>query len=367
MSTIIEHKEMSLDSSLFSNLDKSLTKEEYIEKVISLLQPILDRRFSNCIPKQKIRLKHDRINFSCPYCGDSMKDMYKKRGNIILEGKWKNYFKCHNCGEFKRIDRFFKDYNTELGLDFINYIASSIVNSEYVSSKYDVSLLLDVETIENYAIGRQDLKNIFGLIEVKGSPVWPWLVKRCQFDETKFLYSPKKNYLAILNLTPKGNIIGLQQRLLVKTKNKYMTYKLSKLYELIKKEKLVPDWLDSISQIYNICLVNFSKPITLFEGPFDAFLFKNSIANTGANKELPIEIPIRYFYDDDETGRQRALEKINEENSVFLWSKLKQEYELPIRKKWDLNDFIIWCKENNKSIPNFNNYFSTNSYDALDI
>jgi hypothetical protein len=296
-----------------------------------------------------------------------MKINYKKRGNFILRGKYTNFYKCHNCGEMHRIDTFFRHYNTELDLSIINYIAAGIQDfSGYADSKYDMSLFADMDAIDSFAIGRQEFLRGFGLIEAKDSPVWPWLKHRLQFDHTKFLYSPK-NFLVVLNLTPSGKIIGVQKRMF-KGDNKYLTITLKKIYELLGRDpNQIPDEVDTISQLFNICLVNYSRKVTLFEGPLDSFLFKNSIANCGANKQFPIDIPLRYFYDDDKSGIDKSIQKINEGNEVFLWTKLKHDYELPIRKKWDLNDFLIWAKDNNKTIPNFDEYFSNDALDIIDI
>ena len=363
-------KELNLDSSLSDSLDKSISKEEYIERLKILLEPILISRFSTIPQKQKIKPHKDRITFACPYCGDSMQSSHKKRGNIILEGKFKNFFKCFNCGEFKRVDLFFKDYKTDLELDVINYISDNLGDFTTSSrSSINSSILLDVETIEGYAIDRQELKNRFNLIEVKESPVSSWLKNRLQFQFERFLYSPSKNYLLILNLTPSKRILGAQKRAfhLSKGQERYMTYKLSKLYEFMEVEKEIPNDIDSISQLFKILEVNFNLPITLFEGPMDSFLFRNSVANTGANKNFPIELPLRYFYDDDDTGRNKALEAINNSDYVFLWTKFRNDFQLPVRKKWDLNDVMLYLDKNKIRVPLFDNYFSNDPLDSLDI
>lgn len=364
-------KEWSFDSSLSNTLDVNLTDNEYTGKLVYLLQPILERRFQGIPAKQKIYKHRDRITFACPYCGDSMKSNYKKRGNFILLGKFANHFKCFNCGEFKRIDEFFKDYKTNLELDVINYISKGITDFSHQSNtKYNLSLFLDLESIEKYAIDRQEFLKYFNLVEVKDSPVWSWLRNRMQFDTSKFLYNPRKNHVIILNLTHTGKILGIQKRLFTGP-TKYLTFKLSKIYELMGKSKEqikgIPDEIDTISQIFNICLVDFDRPVTLFEGPLDSFMYKNSIANAGANKSFPIDITVRYWYDDDKTGIENSLEKINNGEYIFLWSKLKRDLELPQRKKWDLNDLIIYLKINNKSIPRFENYFSNDIYDIIDL
>ena len=360
-------KEMSFDSSL-SSIDNTISSNDYISNLVSLLQPILNNRFKDNYGKKDIRVYKDRISFACPYCGDSMKSDHKKRGNIIIQGKFKNFFKCHNCDEFKRVDKFFSDFKVTLDLSVINYITENINNfSYYNDEKYDMSSFLDIELIDKYALDRQEFLKTFGLIEVKNSNVWPWLKARLQYDDQKFMYNPKFNYLVILNLTPSGKIIGLQKRLFSGV-NKYKTYKFSKIYEILNKpvDKFVEE-IDIISTIFNIFYINYAKSITLFEGPFDAFLFKNSIANTGANKALPIDINVRYFYDDDKTGRKKSIEKINEGEEVFLWTKLKTDLELPNRNKWDLNDVLIYLNKNNIPTPNFNDYFSDNELDIIDI
>ena len=363
--------EMGFDSSLYNTLDSQLTIQEYKERLVSLLQPILNQRFGSGHPKTKILLKHGRVNFACPYCGDSAKSDWAKRGNFILTGKHNNFYKCHNCGEFKRIDQFFKDYKTELKLDAINYMMDNLGDfTTMEGAKYDMSSLLDMDHIDKYAIDRQELLNYLGLVEVKDSPVWSWLKNRYQFDHTKFLYHPNKNYLLILNLTQSGKILGVQKRTF-SGNNRFETYKLSKLYEIMRKNLEVDEeqkeYLDTLSMIFNICLINFNKPITLFEGPMDAFLFKNSIANTGANKELSVDIPIRYWYDSDETGKRKSLQHLEQGHEVFLWYKFQTEVGFPHKNKWDWNDIIIWAKKNGKELPLIDSYFSAEPLDIIDI
>jgi len=363
--------EMGFDSSLHNTIDSQLTPVEFKERLISLLQPILNQRFVGEYQKTKIQPHIDRISFACPYCGDSMKNSHAKRGNFILSGKFENYFKCHNCGEFKKINKFFEDFKVELNLDAINYIVDNLGDfNSYSGAKYDMSVFLDMEHVEKYAIDRQEFLQHFGLIEVKDSPVWSWLTKRLQFKQDKFLYHPLKNYLLILNLTQSGKILGTQKRLF-KGYNRFESYKLSKIYDLMNKPLDINEeqlnFLDTLSMIFNICLLDFNKPITLFEGAMDAFLFKNSIANTGANKELPIDINCRYWYDNDETGKKKTLQHLEQKDEVFLWDKFLNEIGAPYRLKWDWNDIVIWSKKEGIKLPLMDNYFSSDPLDIIDI
>jgi len=360
-------KNINLDlSSNLIDIDKSLTSEEYVERLVSLLEPILKQTFPHDHVKRIIKIHRDRISISCPYCMDSMQSSYKKRGNLILTGKHAGFYKCFNCSKFTSIDQFFKDYNINLKLDVINYISENLGDFSTASmSKYDISLLLDIDSIEGYAIVRSELKNTFDLIEAKESPIWSWLVNRMQYQAERFLYSPSKNYLLILNLTPSGKIIGSQKRLF-SGYPKYLTFGASKLYEIMGKGE-VPDEIDTISQLFGILQLDFNKPIFLLEGPFDSFLIKNSIANLGANKKFPIDLPLKYIYDKDETGIQKSINCVNNGNEVFLWEKFLRDIKAPHRKKWDINDVFIWAKSKNIKIPYILDYFSNDPLDIVDL
>ena len=88
----------------------TMTKEEFVSEITPKIQDILKKVFPGNSAKQKIRVHRDRISFAAPCCGDSAHDNYKKRGNIILEGKFKNLYKCFNCGTCMSVQNFLKMY-----------------------------------------------------------------------------------------------------------------------------------------------------------------------------------------------------------------------------------------------------------------
>jgi predicted RNA-binding Zn-ribbon protein involved in translation (DUF1610 family) len=359
---------LTFDSSLSESLDKSLSIDEYKARIHSHLEPLLRERFAGQSGKQKIFPHVDRVTFSCPYCGDSMQSSYKKRGNIIFQGKFAGHFKCFNCGTFKGVDDFFKDYNITLQLDFVNYLIENKGNFKRASyGNYNLSILMDTEKIEGYAIDREELKKRFSLVEIDKSPLVPWLRKRLQFDDNRFLYNSQYDYLVILNLTTNGKILGFQRRNFDKKLEKYNTFNLRRIYKEFEWDKEIPEEIDVLSQLYKIFEMDFNRPVYLFEGPLDAFLLPNSVANAGLSKGFPIEMPLRYWLDDDKDGRQKAILLLSEGEYVFLWDKFKREYGLPFRKKWDLNDVFIYLKENNIKPPFFDKYFSNDPLDTIDI
>ena len=61
------------------------------------------------------------------------------------------------------------------------------------------------------------------------------------------------------------------------------------------------------------------------------------------------------------------IQKLNEGETVFLWTKLINDLSLPYRKKWDLNDCLLWLKAEYKDVPNFEEYFSNDPLDIIDV
>jgi hypothetical protein len=82
-------------------------------------------------------------------------------------------------------------------------------------------------------------------------------------------------------------------------------------------------------------------------------------------------MPLRYFYDDDRTGKKNAIKKMEEGYEIFLWDKFKSEHGLPYKppngKKWDLNDAMIWFRNNEMKVPLWDKYFSNDPLDLIDL
>jgi len=73
--------------------------KDYIKNII---QVVLDKEFTNS-QKRKINDYDSRFNCACPYCQDSSKDMYAKRGNLYLSSL---LYICFNCGKTTSFDKF---------------------------------------------------------------------------------------------------------------------------------------------------------------------------------------------------------------------------------------------------------------------
>ena len=65
-------------------------------KIQDFVQDVLGLRFNGDHHKTQINSEDsDKLNFACPYCGDSEKDPTKKRGNLYLTTQ---SYKCFNDG-----------------------------------------------------------------------------------------------------------------------------------------------------------------------------------------------------------------------------------------------------------------------------
>lgn len=361
-----------LSSDLFSDSSTLKSKDDFVREIVSIVESILRRRFPNSRSRQKVKVYPDRINFACPLCGDSTKSDYKKRGNIILEGKYAYKYKCHNCGAFMSIKSFLSKFNQTMDLNMIDYIAENAPKiSSSVAADASMNMIFDIEEIEKYAVDKEVLKRRCSLIECNvPSQANYYLKERMQYNFNKFLFEPKYQLLFVLNLTPNNKILGMQVRSIAKNFSgpKYKTYNLSRIYKLLLKTEVnIPEEIDILSMVFNILLINYNSPVIAVEGPMDSFLLKNCIALCGANKHAPLDIDYKYLFDDDETGRKNAMRQIELGHEVFLWSKFKNDLGLPKRKKWDINDVYLYCRQYNLQIPNIYNYFSSDTFDILDI
>lgn len=358
-----------LTSQTFDSSSKSnMTKEEFISEITPKIQEILNKVFPGNPSKQKIRVHRDRISFAAPCCGDSAHDNYKKRGNIILEGKFTNLYKCFNCGTCMSVNNFLKMYGQNISLNMIDYISENKIGFAKESSN-NVSYLYDDELIDSYAIDRDYFRNLLGLTECTEYCYGKtYLINRRQYNFNKFMYSKQANKLFVLNLTKSGKIFGMQVRSFADKNAKYKTYNLQKIHEMILKDDVkIPDEINDLSMIFNILLVDYSNYVTVTEGPMDAFLVKNSIALCGAGKRIEFPFMTRYLFDDDKPGREHAIEKIKEGYNVFMWENFKKDIGIKSGKKLDMNDVIMWCYDNNIACPKIDDYFSDNELDMIMI
>lgn len=356
-------QENEYNSFSFSFDQKEVDPSELNSKIEKILQEILDQRFSES-EKRRISNKLGRLNFACPYCGDSYSELHKKRGNVYTD----NYgYHCYNCNKHTNVTGLFRDFSKTLEGNELVYIKSQNKAALPPNKSIDPFVFLDRGIIEKVAFSRIKLDEFYGAAPIDNSNIFWYLKKRLQSEFTKFSWSAKKEKLYIYHIVPGTEmVIGFQVRNF-KEFPKYMTWKLSRIYEDIGIQP-VEDVLeiDKISTTFGILDIDFKKPITVFEGPLDSFLFKNSVATCSVKLDFPLQMgSLRYMYDHDTAGREGAMLKLEAGYPVFLWKKYLDSLGIQHgNKKMDLTDLLIYAKRKNIQLPGFGGFFSADRYDA---
>lgn len=367
-------------SYVFNPKEVNVNPAELKSRVYNLLVGILKDRFPSVYSKHEIRQYKNRLNFACPYCGDSVTDTFKKRGNLFLDS-WS--FHCYrgDCGRHESFISVLKDFGhlkdfSTQELDWVvdqTKINQKEQNKSPIKIGFEEFISIDLDKV---LPTREQVMSGLRLFEIyPDSPMDNYLIKRSQRVDKKFAWQPKTKRLIIFNLSSCGNyVLGFQ----IKTFNlscPYLTYDLNKIYTEILNVALPPDLqeftdkLNRISRIFNILNVDLTLQITVFEGPLDSFLWKNSVAISGVGNDFPIEAAdLRFFLDNDKAGNIKSMEYLKQGHMVFLWKKFFTDRPdiKALGKIKDLNDLIIKCKINKISLSQMEikNCFSNNKLDC---
>jgi len=345
------------------------------DKIQGLVYKVLEKEFHGNSAKQIIYTSGNRLNFSCPYCGDSH-DPRKKRGNFYLDTL---AYKCYNggCGIFKDSLTFFKDFGLYNRLsnndkeEIKKIIDENRGKRRTIYGNVDVTMFFDTD-ISDVLIKRSDFMVAMGLQEIYGSKIQRYIQRRNQKMDSRFAWDPKKEKLFLFNLAPDEKILGLQVRNMesFKGSSKYLTYKLSGIYEkllgvkdpeVIERAKTV----DPISYVFGIGTLDFGSDITIFEGPMDSWMWHNSVGLCSLENKFPFDVEnIRFWYDWDKSGIEKTIDLLAKGFTVFNWGKFLEENDITKNRKWDLNDLVVHLRTTGKKIKRFDNYFTN---DALDL
>lgn len=374
---IVKNTEGEISFSPSFSLDaKPVNTDDLWRKIYTSITQVLSRRFADD-RKRKIKPFTDRIAFACPYCGDSSKDMSKKRGNVFIESM--NYH-CFNgdCNTHMSLYFFLKDqgelssFTPEEQMHIQQQTAEHAVHTtKKIRVFQDIESLLSEEAM-NLTVSREFFMKTFRLQEIKGSRIERYLTQRLQKDFHKFAFDPRKGLLYVMNLTKDGSrLLGYQIKTFNK-RNPYLTYKTLSMHKELKiykeQNKDLLEKLDTIAGVFGIMNLDLNKTVTVFEGPLDSFLFPNSVGVCSAKNDFPFEVEsIRYFYDNDATGKDWAMRRLEQGFPVFLWRKYIQDNELATleSKIKDLNDLLIEANRRSLKLKKFVDFFGSDKYDII--
>ena len=373
----------------------NIVKNNTLDNIKDKLQKILDASFTEKY-KRKIDVYPDRFSCACPLCGDSSSDIRKKRGNLYLNTL---RYHCFNCGQNMGINSFLYKFGESLSNDdkiVVHQIQQNSKKFERRTTHSQSSMSMNL--LSKLAIPKMILFKQLGIISPYKNEFASNYLKSRKINIQLwkyFAYNPKSKELYILNISDTNRVIGYQIRQLdtKSRKARYLSRSLSKIYsevfnkditsivnKLLMNEKLGSKYieeedgienivahLDRLSGIFNIMNVDFSKTLTVLEGPIDSLAMENSVALQGATKQFngffdEIET-VRYLFDNDKAGKKMSIKKLKEHKPVFLWDMYLKKINTKEKIK-DVNDLQKKEIYNSEIIESC---FSDNEFDVMFI
>jgi len=358
------------------------SEKDFIKNVI---ENILKEQHSD-YRKQSVRDMHNRLNFACPFCGDSVDNPLAKRGNLFLDSL---FYHCYNdgCNSHMPLTTFLKrfGYNYSSDSKFIyDYINNSHENyNKYKIKNINRSLFPEIEDL---GITFEEFYKTYNAKPIsKNSSVYLYLKGRLLNTRLDlFAINETTNQLFILNYNHfNKKIISFQIRKLNKyNNNKYLTYNIERINTDLGRDIILKveefsnmSKINKLSTVFNLLNIDFRKEITIFEGPLDSIFIPNSIglASISRDKEAFLDLPYkRFLLDNDKAGKLESIKLIRDGNKVFLWKKFIKDFKIndyikdKTDNKKDLNDIIKLCfKYKLDAYKHINEYFSDSPYHIL--
>jgi hypothetical protein len=362
---------------------------EFRGKIFNSVQNILNTVFVRG-GRTQIKDMRGRLTFACPYCGDSYNDEHKKRGNLFYDSLKYHCFNdgCKKHTTFNRLLSDFgvsEDLTSDERLQIYEFIKSNSVDYSNKSSDLEYHLF---ENLYELAVPLDVFYKCTNSKHIEINSEGYDILKERLLIHRSNEFAIGYNRLYILNLTPdKKKVIGYQIRILnKKTKNKYLSFSIEKLrseckltspFDELKLNETDADRLNKLSTIFHIMNVDFTKDVTLFEGPIDSKFMRNSLGLASVNRDLSMfdELPnIKYFFDNDKAGRNEMINLLRESKTVFMWRKFIDDFNLDKYKPKelesikDLNDVIKICYNNKlNAYKHINEYFTNSSFDLINV
>lgn len=367
----------------------------------SIVERILDKEFTDSRKRKTILYPKNRIQFACPYCGDSHKNPNAKRGNLYFN---RLMYVCFNCEKKTTFTKLSKDFNQQIDpekrMEMIEYINQNLQYEEFKDDFTEAKFekLIDFEDLKR--VLNSDFVNITDFKPIdKTKGIYKYLINRGIGDEmqkniyqAKYQMGENNHQWVICMLNRKGDkILGMQIRNLKSGKNRmFKIYNYENLLEWINHEKKIKGEetiemdisevaiYNKLSYYFNMLNVDFSRKITIFEGYLDSLFYPNSIGLVGVSTDTKFlennNLDIQFFYDNDHAGHKKSEEKIKQNFPVFLWKKLfteiveRKDSKDPDRHFYRLNQIKDLGKLNELMPSSYKklrlfDYFSEDGYD----
>ena len=300
----------------------------------------IDTKYLNLLsPKlQQFKRKSSRVwNFRCPYCGDSKSNKLKARG-YVFPSKATYVYKCHNCGMATSLQKLIQHVDLTL---YDQYVAESYFKPKQEKEMIDISkpdklMFKRIEITPMAGLQKiEDLDTVHYVkqyIFTRKIPMKYW--SRLFFAPDFFKFANEcvpgkfdddlkaEPRLIIPFLDNDNNLIGFQGRALMPTSNaKYITIMMD----------------EGFPKVFGLDEIDWSKPITVVEGPIDSMFLNNCLAMAGADlPDFEVEANYVFCYDNEPRNKEivrRMEDAIKSGHSVVIFPKNIDEK--------DINDMIM--------------------------
>lgn len=321
-------------------------------------------QLSNRLERFKIKSTNPyKINFRCPFCGDSHKSKIKARGWLLEDPKDRNFhFYCHNCNLSYSFHNFLKAIDPMVYKD---YITAKYVDKVKTSNNYSTPTLVDDSqfTTKTTRTFSDPLKKIKKISQLKyDHPVRQYIDKRriphnqhyrlyyvpkfMQWINTiipdKFPNTSKDHPRLIMPfIDENGKCFGVSGRGFDPNGLRYITI-----------------MFEDRPKIFGLDKVDFDKPYKIVEGAIDSLFVDNAVAMAGADGNvsgLKNLDNATFVFDNEPRNKEihdRMSKIIRGGYSICIWpSNISQK---------DINDMYL------HGITNIDDIITQNTYRGLE-
>lgn len=294
---------------------------------------IIDSKFVRLLSSRlrNFKQKKDYLwNFSCPFCGDSKKNLSKARGYVFAKGN-NLFYGCHNCGEGTNVANLVKQVDPSL-------------HQEYI--------------LERYKEGKSNTSNFKATTLNIPPPRFDKLAKQKIFEHSEWCDKLPSRHFCLTYLQKRHIPQEYHSKLLFTFKYKQFIDALIPNHgkELIDDARLIIPFYDVYNNliavsgralensdktlryitirtvdsdsklVYGMDMVDLNQTVKIVEGPIDSLFLSNCLASGDANlnltaKNISADDKVLIF---DNQPRNKEIVKlmhdaIKSNSSVVIW------------------------------------------------
>lgn len=285
-------------------------------KYASMLAPYL----------RNFKKKNDYLwNYSCPVCGDSSTNKTKARGYIYRK-KNDLFVKCHNCGYGTNLGNFIKEVSSNLYDEYVveRYKSGTnkhnshktptdfelfktetkpILRDAFLDEVTPITDLPNDHPVMVYVREREIPENKFSLLYVTAH--FKRLTNKFTFKFVDTEHDHPRLIIPFFN--DHGKVFAFQARAFGDEQPKYYTIKLD----------------ESADRVYGLERVDWSRHVTVVEGPIDSLFLDNCIAVAGSSVEMD------------------TIQKIKTNSTIVLDNEPRNKEICAVLKKYIENDYRV--------------------------